>query len=62
MFGNIGITELLIVLAIILIIFGASKIPDLGKALGEGISNFRKALKDASKEEKNKPNSSGHNS
>lgn len=62
MFGNIGITELLIILSIILIIFGASKIPDLGKALGEGISNFRKAIKDASKEEKNKPNNSGHNS
>jgi len=42
MFG-IGIPELLIILVIILIIFGAGKIPEIGSALGRGIKDFRKA-------------------
>ena len=37
-------TELLVILAIILVLFGASKIPALGKGLGEGIRNFKKGL------------------
>jgi sec-independent protein translocase protein TatA len=41
--GGIGMPELLIVLVIILIIFGAGKLPEIGKGLGKGISNFRKA-------------------
>lgn len=40
-----GFNELLIVLAIVLIIFGASRLPQLGKGLGEGIRNFRKGVK-----------------
>jgi sec-independent protein translocase protein TatA len=42
MFG-IGIPELLIILVIILIIFGAGKLPEIGSALGKGIKNFKKA-------------------
>lgn len=42
MFG-IGIPELLIVLVIILIIFGAGKLPEIGSAIGKGIKNFKKA-------------------
>ena len=42
---NIGISELLIILAIVVLIFGASRLPQLGKGLGEGIKNFRKGLK-----------------
>lgn len=41
----IGIQELLIILLIVLIIFGASKLPKLGQGLGEGIRNFKKGLK-----------------
>lgn len=40
-----GIQELLVILLIVIIIFGASKLPQLGKGLGEGIKNFKKGLK-----------------
>ncbi len=44
MFG-LGIGELLVILVIVLIIFGAGKLPDIGEGLGRGIRNFRKAVK-----------------
>ncbi|MFN8628374.1 MAG: twin-arginine translocase TatA/TatE family subunit [Candidatus Binatia bacterium] len=44
MFG-LGISELLVILVIILIIFGAGKLPEIGEGLGRGIRNFRKAVK-----------------
>ncbi|MEJ2085661.1 MAG: twin-arginine translocase TatA/TatE family subunit [Acidobacteriota bacterium] len=40
-----GFQELLIILLIVIIIFGASKLPQLGKGLGEGIRNFKRGLK-----------------
>jgi sec-independent protein translocase protein TatA len=40
-----GFQELLVILLIVIVIFGASKLPQLGKGLGEGIRNFRKGLK-----------------
>lgn len=43
MFG-IGMTEMIIILVIVLIIFGAGKLPDIGKGLGQGIKNFKKAV------------------
>jgi sec-independent protein translocase protein TatA len=42
MFG-IGMPELIIILVIILIIFGAGKLPQIGEGLGKGIRNFKKA-------------------
>ena len=45
MFGSFGVMELVLILAIVVVIFGASKLPQLGKGLGEGISNFRDGLK-----------------
>ena len=45
MFG-IGMQELLIILVIILIIFGAGKLPEIGSALGKGIKNFKKTMND----------------
>jgi sec-independent protein translocase protein TatA len=44
--GKIGIPELLVILGIALLIFGPSKLADLGKGLGEGIKNFKAAVKD----------------
>ena len=46
MLGSIGIPELLIILLIVILIFGSKKIPELGKSLGEGIKNFKSAVKD----------------
>lgn len=44
MFGSFGLPELLVILVIVVVVFGASKLPQLGKGLGEGISNFRDGL------------------
>ena len=46
MFGSFGITELIIILIILLLIFGPSRLGDLGSSLGKGIKGFRKSLKD----------------
>lgn len=44
---RLGIPELLVVLFIVILIFGASRLPELGKGLGKGIKNFKDATKDA---------------
>ena len=44
MFG-LGVPEMLLIFVIIVLIFGTSRIPELGKGLGEGIRNFKKAIK-----------------
>ena len=46
MFGNIGTTELILILLIVLIIFGVGKLPQIGSALGTAIRDFRKAQKE----------------
>lgn len=43
MFG-IGMPELIIILVIVLVIFGAGKLPDIGRGLGRGIKNFKKSV------------------
>ncbi len=52
--GNISLPELLVILAIILVLFGASRLPEAGKALGVGIRNFKKALSGELEEEEKK--------
>lgn len=42
---GLGFQELLVILVIIVVLFGASRLPQLGKGLGEGISNFKRGLK-----------------
>lgn len=46
MFGRLGPTELLLIFALILLIFGPSKLPQVGQAIGKGIREFREASKD----------------
>lgn len=46
MFGRIGTTEIVIVAVIIIILFGAKKIPEFVRGIGEAIKEFRKASKD----------------
>ena len=55
MFGSLGTGELLVILVIVILIFGVNKIPQLGKGLGEGIRNFKSAIKEAQKEPEEKP-------
>ncbi|MDP9269123.1 MAG: twin-arginine translocase TatA/TatE family subunit [Acidobacteriota bacterium] len=43
---KLGVPELLIIFGIALLIFGAGKLPQLGKGLGEGIRNFKSSIKD----------------
>ena len=43
---NLGPMELLLILVIVLVIFGASRLPQLGKGLGEGIRNFKQSMKE----------------
>ena len=45
MFGSLGLPELLVILLIVLIVFGASKLPQLGKGLGQGMRNFKDSIK-----------------
>lgn len=49
MFGPIGIPELIIILVIILLLFGASRLPEIGRGLGKGIKNFKESTKEAGK-------------
>jgi sec-independent protein translocase protein TatA len=46
MIGGIGMPELIVILVIVLIIFGANKLPQIGEGLGKGIRNFKKGIKD----------------
>jgi sec-independent protein translocase protein TatA len=45
MFGSLGVPELLIILLIVIIIFGANKLPQLGKGIGQGLKNFKESIK-----------------
>jgi sec-independent protein translocase protein TatA len=58
--GNIGVSEVLLIALVALLLFGAGRIADIGKGLGQGIKNFKVGLKeaeelDAKKEPGDKP-------
>ena len=47
--GKIGPTELLLILAIVLVFFGGRRIPEIARGLGEGIRNFKDAMRSSEK-------------
>ena len=47
MFGSLGFTELILILVIVLIIFGAGKLPQLGEGVGKAIKGFKKSIHEA---------------
>jgi sec-independent protein translocase protein TatA len=52
MFGGIGVQELLLILLIILILFGAKRIPEIARGLGKSVSEFKKGVKEIEDEVK----------
>ena len=53
--GNVGATEILLIAVVALLLFGAGRIADIGKGLGQGIKNFKQGLKDAEQVSAEKP-------
>jgi sec-independent protein translocase protein TatA len=50
MFGNLGFPELLIIMIVILLLFGAKRIPEIAGSMGKGIREFKKNINDATRE------------
>ena len=50
--GRFGVTEILVILAVVLLLFGGKKIPELMKGLGSGIKEFKNAAKEESSTDK----------
>jgi sec-independent protein translocase protein TatA len=46
MFGTLGLPELIIILLIVVLIFGANRLPSLAKGLGSSVKNFKEGMKD----------------
>lgn len=53
MFSNLGAGEIIVIVLVILLLFGAKKIPELAQGLGKGMKEFKKAMKDVEDEVKN---------
>ena len=49
MFGNLGFPELLIIMVVILLLFGAKRIPEIAGSMGKGIKEFKKNINDATR-------------
>jgi sec-independent protein translocase protein TatA len=52
MIPRLGLPEILVILAIVILIFGANRLPELGRGVGKGIRNFKESIGGGSKEEK----------
>ncbi len=52
MFGNLGATEIILIVIVVLLLFGAKKIPELAQGIGKGMKEFKKALRDVEDEVK----------
>ena len=57
MFGNLGFTEILILVLVLLLVFGARRIPEIGASIGQGIKEFKRSLssKDEDSESRSVP-------
>ena len=53
--GNLGLPEILVIALVALLLFGAGRISDIGKGLGQGIKNFKQGLREADELEEKKP-------
>ncbi len=49
MFGSLGMPELIVIFVVALVVFGPSKLPELGKSLGEAIRGFKKSINEPDK-------------
>lgn len=58
--GTLGVQELLVIFLILVLLFGASKLPQIGRGIGEGIRNFKSGIKDG--DEASKPSADDPNS
>ena len=58
--GPIGLPELILILLLALLIFGASRLPEVGKGLGQAISNFKNSMKEGKKEDQESLGSSAN--
>ncbi len=52
---HLGVTELVVIFLIVIVLFGATRLPQIGRGLGEGIKNFRKGIKSATAEDDDEP-------
>lgn len=52
MFGNLGATEIILIVLAIIILFGAKKIPELAQGIGKGMKEFKKAVKEIDEDKK----------
>ncbi len=50
LFGNLGVPELIIIVVLILLLFGAKRIPDLMKSMGKGVRSFKEGINDIEKD------------
>ena len=49
-FGNLGFMELMVILVIVLVLFGARRVPEIGASIGKGIREFKKNINEADRE------------
>ena len=55
MFGNLGFTEIVVLMLVLLLVFGARRIPEIGASIGQGIKEFKRSLKDVTEDEPRVP-------
>ena len=52
MFGSLGLPEMLVILLIVILLFGANRLPEIGRGLGRGLRNFKESVRDGANGEK----------